>query len=69
MNQCGLIVPEINLILYTFGAIDDRLDGRFHNLSGVHVDAEVVADFQSFIVRDVFSSPCRLFASTTLLSL
>jgi hypothetical protein len=56
MNQCGLIVPEINLILYTFGAIDDRLDGRFHNLSGVHVDAEVVADSQRFIVRDVSPS-------------
>jgi hypothetical protein len=46
VNQCALIVPEIDLILYALGGIDNRLDGRFHKLSGVHVDVDFVADVE-----------------------
>ena len=49
MNERRLVVTKINLILRAIRGVDNRLDGGVYNLSGVHVDADFVADFGLFI--------------------
>ncbi len=45
VDQRGLVVAEVNLVLNAVGGIDDRLDCRFYDSTGVHVDFDFVADF------------------------
>jgi hypothetical protein len=40
-----LLHTKIDLILDSARGLDNRLDGGIDNLSGVHVDADFVADF------------------------
>jgi hypothetical protein len=45
VDQRGLVVAEIDLVLNAVGGIDDRLYCRVYDFPGVHVDFDYVADF------------------------
>lgn len=40
-----MVETEINLVLHAVGGVDDRLDSRVHDFTGVHVYFDFVADF------------------------
>jgi hypothetical protein len=64
VDQSGLVVAEINLVLNAVGGVDNRLDCRVYDSTGVHVDFDFVADFGLFFSfsgmrRDSTTQPCR----------
>ena len=46
VDQRGLVIAEINLVLNADGGVDDRLDCRVYDFPGVHVDLDFVADIE-----------------------
>jgi hypothetical protein len=71
-DERGLFIPEINLIVQTVRLVDDSFDYSVDDSTGVHADADVVADFGLFTrhadedialhaVRSTLT--CRLYAS------
>jgi hypothetical protein len=66
-DERGLLIPEINLIVQTVRLVDDRFDYGIDDLSAVHGNADVVADF-GFVAGHAARISRRIVCSLTCLA-